>query len=161
MYSQREMSRKCNIPLQRASGVASSTASRSSFLVQTKMGPRKSAGTFWPLRIRMSSPVPMLCSICPILPPPIMMAGTIEVALLPSAAIDDNDTDAFGLNKKGLKVDLALEISQRERKDEMGTAQLVILLPVVGPFPPALHKTFHVYGRWFFSREWPDKGMKE
>ena len=73
------------VPLQRDLGVDSRTASRSSFLVQTKMGPAKSSGTESPLFTRRSSPEPMPCRALPTLPPPTITAGATWVAIADEA----------------------------------------------------------------------------
>lgn len=61
--------------------MTSSTASRSSFLVQTKIGPAKSSGTGSPLLTSKSSPLPISCNALPTRPPPTMTAGTTLVVV--------------------------------------------------------------------------------
>lgn len=64
------------VPSHRDGGVTWRTASRSSFRVQTKIGPSNSAGTVPPRPTRTSRPSPKLWSILPTLPPPTITAGT-------------------------------------------------------------------------------------
>lgn len=76
------------LPFHRDGGVDWRTASRSSFLVQTKMGPSKSAGTGWPRPTRKSRPSPRSCSALPTLPPPTITAGmTAVLVAMPSDAL--------------------------------------------------------------------------
>ena len=108
------------IPLQRDLGVDSRTASRSSFLVQTKMGPAKSRGTGSPLFTRRSSPEPMSCRALPTLPPPTITAGTTLVAIADEALTLNLNLNLNLVGREGFE-------GERKREEMVGETDAVAM----------------------------------
>lgn len=146
-------SRKIIIPLQRDLGVASSTASRSSFLVQTKMGPGKSRGTGSPLFTNTSSPLPMSWRAFPTRPPPTITAGKTFV-MVPGAADMVIVVDSVDLS---LKPKAILEVGlqkwwQKEELERDKALAIVSFLLIIFWGHGSVPLPFF---RWFGSRRQP------
>ena len=74
------------LPARRDGGVASTTESRTSFRVHTKIGPVLSSGTFSPRRTTMSRPPPIFSNACPTRPAPTITPATTSPSLPAIAA---------------------------------------------------------------------------
>ena len=99
--------------------MASRTDSRSSFLVQTKIGPLKSSGTESPLFTTKSSPLPMSCRALPTLPPPTITAGVTLVLMAVPMAMVLALLDLIWTPKVRLEMGFARR--ERERREELGS----------------------------------------
>lgn len=74
------------LPARRDGGVASTTESRTSFRVHTKIGPVLSSGTFSPRRTTTSRPPPIFSNACPTRPAPTITPATTSPSLPTIAA---------------------------------------------------------------------------